>query len=350
MGPPNPSAKTAEPCSGLRANARRAALLSFALLVAGAVLTLSQAASAQTADELSSKADRTREQARELEGEIQAQGDALAQQEADATTAAGRAAALADRRDAGRARLAELQAQLEQAKGELKAARARLQRSSSALADRLVVIYEHGLPDETDLILSADGFDEVAYRIDYLERIREADAALVDRARSRKAEFDQQVDAAADAREEQKTVTADLESAAAEAAALQADAEQRAAAIAAARTGGREQLGSLEDRASRLDRRASKAAAAAAPEPAPTPASPDGDYAIPTAIVMCESGGDYTALNPISGAGGAYQILPSTWKLYGGKGLPNEAPPAEQDRIAAMIWADSGPSAWECAG
>ena len=74
-----------------------------------------------------------------------------------------------------------------------------------------------------------------------------------------------------------------------------------------------------------------------------------GPYSIPTYIVMCESGGNYSALNPSSGAGGAYQILPSTWELYGGKGLPHEAPKAEQDRIAAEIWADSGPSAWVCA-
>jgi muramidase (phage lysozyme) len=74
-----------------------------------------------------------------------------------------------------------------------------------------------------------------------------------------------------------------------------------------------------------------------------------GDWAIPEAIVMCESGGNYQALNPSSGAGGAYQILPSTWHLYGGKGLPNEASPAEQDAIAAQIWADSGPGAWVCA-
>jgi Transglycosylase-like domain len=74
-----------------------------------------------------------------------------------------------------------------------------------------------------------------------------------------------------------------------------------------------------------------------------------GPYSIPTYIVMCESGGNYSAVNPSSGAGGAYQILPSTWELYGGKGLPNEAPKAEQDRIAAEIWADSGGSAWVCA-
>ncbi|HXV05386.1 MAG TPA: transglycosylase family protein [Solirubrobacterales bacterium] len=74
-----------------------------------------------------------------------------------------------------------------------------------------------------------------------------------------------------------------------------------------------------------------------------------GAWAIPWQIVACESGGDYGALNPGSGAGGAYQILPSTWSEYGGRGLPQNAPPAEQDRIAAQIWADSGPSAWVCA-
>jgi hypothetical protein len=73
-----------------------------------------------------------------------------------------------------------------------------------------------------------------------------------------------------------------------------------------------------------------------------------GPYAIPTYIVMCESGGNYSALNPSSGAGGAYQILPSTWELYGGKGEPQNAPKAEQDRIAGEIWEDSGPSAWVC--
>ena len=74
-----------------------------------------------------------------------------------------------------------------------------------------------------------------------------------------------------------------------------------------------------------------------------------GPYSIPTYIVMCESGGNYSALNPSSGAGGAYQILPSTWELYGGEGAPHEASKQEQDRIAAEIWADSGGSAWVCA-
>ena len=73
-----------------------------------------------------------------------------------------------------------------------------------------------------------------------------------------------------------------------------------------------------------------------------------GHYSIPVSIVMCESGGSYRAVNPSTGAGGAYQILPSTWTAYGGTGLPQDAPPAEQDAIAAKIYAAGGPSQWSC--
>ena len=64
---------------------------------------------------------------------------------------------------------------------------------------------------------------------------------------------------------------------------------------------------------------------------------------------MCESGGNYQAYNASSGAGGAYQILPSTWRAYGGEGAPQDGSKAEQDRIAGEIWRASGPSAWSCA-
>lgn len=93
------------------------------------------------------------------------------------------------------------------------------------------------------------------------------------------------------------------------------------------------------------------------PHPASTSTTPTastgtststGGYTIPSGIVNCESGGDYSAVNPSSGAGGAYQILPSTWHAYGGQGLPEDASPAEQGRIAAEIYAAQGGSAWSC--
>lgn len=73
-----------------------------------------------------------------------------------------------------------------------------------------------------------------------------------------------------------------------------------------------------------------------------------GKWSIPASIVQCESGGDYRAVNPSSGAGGAYQILPSTWAAMGGSGRPQDASPAEQDRIAAKVWQVQGRGAWVC--
>jgi peptidoglycan hydrolase-like protein with peptidoglycan-binding domain len=89
-------------------------------------------------------------------------------------------------------------------------------------------------------------------------------------------------------------------------------------------------------------------AAAPAAGTAATPASSTGGYSIPSSVVQCESGGNYSAVNPSSGAGGAYQILPSTWQAYGGQGLPQDASPAEQGPIASEIYARQGPSAWSC--
>lgn len=96
-------------------------------------------------------------------------------------------------------------------------------------------------------------------------------------------------------------------------------------------------------------------AVTAAPAPAVTsstrPAastSGSGGYSIPSSIVQCESGGNWSAVNSSSGAGGAYQIMPSTWQAYGGSGLPQDASPAEQSAIAAKIYAATGPGAWSC--
>lgn len=71
-------------------------------------------------------------------------------------------------------------------------------------------------------------------------------------------------------------------------------------------------------------------------------------WAIPRYIVMCESGGKFKAVNPSSGAGGAYQIMPATWRAYGGRGLPQNARPYVQHKIAHRIWVDVHAAAWSC--
>ena len=71
-----------------------------------------------------------------------------------------------------------------------------------------------------------------------------------------------------------------------------------------------------------------------------------GSGSMPTCTWEPESGGDWSAVNSSSGAGGRYQILPSTWAAYGGTGAPQDASPAEQTAVAERILQSVGTSAW----
>jgi hypothetical protein len=67
------------------------------------------------------------------------------------------------------------------------------------------------------------------------------------------------------------------------------------------------------------------------------------------AIAACESGGNYSA-NTGNGFYGAYQFTQPTWESVGGTGNPAAASPAEQDRRAAMLYAQQGSSPWPVCG
>jgi len=63
-------------------------------------------------------------------------------------------------------------------------------------------------------------------------------------------------------------------------------------------------------------------------------------------IAACESGGDPTAVSADGQYRGKYQFSRATWRDMGGSGDPAAAPEAEQDRRAAMLMEQAGPSAW----
>jgi Transglycosylase-like domain len=90
------------------------------------------------------------------------------------------------------------------------------------------------------------------------------------------------------------------------------------------------------------------------PEPAPTTATSTttsttsySSGAVSSSTVACESGGDYSAVNP-AGYYGAYQFDQSTWDAYAPSGYqgvnPAEAPPSVQDATAASVPYDAWPS------
>ena len=76
------------------------------------------------------------------------------------------------------------------------------------------------------------------------------------------------------------------------------------------------------------------------------PASYSGSGGFQSCVIQRESGGDASAVNGSSGAGGLYGFLPSTWQALGHSGLPENASVAEQNAAFAQEYAQSGGSAW----
>jgi septal ring factor EnvC (AmiA/AmiB activator) len=319
------------------------------------VLFSATAADATEVESLQAKVSSARIEAGALVSKLQAAQAELAAAEEQAAAASAREQQLSALLASGEERAARLASKVRDTKRRLIAEKKRLRRTRGALAERLVAIYESGSPSTAGVILAADDFDELATRSEYLERIEQSDTDLAQRVGQVRRAVTGELKLVAELVARVEAYNARLAAARSEIAAVKQDAEAAASqldAVAAARAAS---LASLKSRIGEWagDIEAAKAAAAERISAAEAENTVDrwlgGPYSIPSYIVMCESGGNYSAVNPSSGAGGAYQILPSTWDLYGGEGAPQDAPKSEQDAIAAEIWADSGGGAWVCA-
>jgi peptidoglycan hydrolase-like protein with peptidoglycan-binding domain len=67
-------------------------------------------------------------------------------------------------------------------------------------------------------------------------------------------------------------------------------------------------------------------------------------------IAQCESGGNPAAVSADGQYRGKYQFDRATWERLGGTGDPAAAPEAEQDRIAAKLYAARGAAPWPVCG
>jgi septal ring factor EnvC (AmiA/AmiB activator) len=316
-----------------------------------AALLAAATAHAATLDALRSKVEAGRGEATALGSRIRATQEHVLAAEGEATAARRHERRLGILLAYGRERAALLTARVARAQRHLDVERARLHRARRSLARRLVAIYEDGEPSAASVVLGASSFEELATRTEYLQRIQDADTALAAQVQEGRNRVRSELRRVAALKARADAYNRRLAVARGEIAAVRADSEAAAARLNALET---ERSGELAKLKSQIGSWVSEIEAAEAASRAAAEETVGrwlgGPYAIPTYIVMCESGGNYGAVNPSSGAGGAYQILPSTWALYGGRGAPQDASKEEQDRIAGEIWADSGPGAWVCGG
>jgi septal ring factor EnvC (AmiA/AmiB activator) len=289
-----------------------------------------------------------RNDAGQLSDKVDSQTAQIASLTAQAHQAGARAMVLSAQVQDAEARSSQLATQLDAAERQLDQLRAQYAAAVKELDQRLVAIYETDAPDYVTVLLNSNGFDDLSTRSDYLNALHDADMRIADRVASLRDQVATHVHQVADLKQQSEAEAQQLSAAKASFEASEQAANRSAAAVAQARAGTQASLSDAQGQVAQLEQQQA-AQQQQSSSGAGAPAYLGGPYAIPTYIVMCESGGNYHALNPSSGAGGAYQILPSTWAAYGGEGAPQDAPKAEQDRIAAEIWRDSGPSAWSCA-
>jgi peptidoglycan hydrolase CwlO-like protein len=318
---------------------RRFTLVALAVLGLAAVAGAGLAGAADPS--LDTRIDSAQSDADQLEQRVDTQAAQIADLELRAREAGAREMELTAEIERTADRSRELAGELTATEAKLDAVRARYKLAIESLSNRLVEIYKGTTPDSLTVLLDADGYDELSTRAQYLDALHDADARLAGQVAALHDEVKADYEQIAALKAEIDDQARQLEASRSELASTRAESEQRAGEIADAKAATESDLAAVESRVAELIAEQQEASAG--------PAYSGGPYAIPTYIVICESGGNYAALSPSSGAGGAYQILPSTWHAYGGEGLPHQASKEEQDRIAAQIWADSGPSAWSCA-
>jgi peptidoglycan hydrolase CwlO-like protein len=317
-----------------------------AALVLWAVLPLSSGA--QSAGELQERIESKRSTERKLEASV-------ATFEAIAARLARQIAIIERRRaqvqaelDANERKLARIKADLLRERRRLARLKARLAFSKHVLGKRLREMYVAGKPDLVTVVLTSKGFADLLERGEFLRRIKEQDEEIIDavrrardaskRATKRLARLKVRQERITDAVRKQRDALASMGELLAR---RRAAAERVRAARAAALSHARGSRRRLERELERLQGEQNAGM---------SHYGPGGPWAIPWAIVQCESGG-YNHPPNWAGASGYYQIIPSTWAGFGGSG-PHAylASKAEQDRVAAAIWrGGAGAHNWDCA-
>ena len=274
-----------------------------------------------------------------------------------------------------RAKLTQVEGALARERRLLALLRARLARARMLLGRQLVSNYEQAKPNLVSVVLESNGFTDLLDKLTYLRDAQQEQQAIIKITTQAKERADAAATrlAALEASVRQITIeTAQRVRAlvgmnvllhSKQAALAQARSAQQGALAAEHAKGAalQAQITRVEaeqaaaERAAALAAQQQESAGSGSSSGAPTPVGPtygpSGGWAIPYAIVLCESGGQNLTPN-YAGASGYYQIMPATWKLFGGTGpAAYLASKAEQDAVASRIWnSGAGASNWVCAG
>jgi septal ring factor EnvC (AmiA/AmiB activator) len=279
-----------------------------------------------------------------------------------------------------RAKLASVKAALARERKLLALLKARLARARMLLGRQLVSNYEQAKPNLVSVVLESDGFNQLLDKITYLRDAQQQQQAIIQVTKQAKARADAAAARLASLEASVRQITIETGQRVQALAGMNMLLHAKQSALAQARSAQQGALAASQAKGAALQAEISKveaeqaaaerAAALAAQQQqqqqaaaggsaggsgGPTPVGPtygpSGGWAIPYAIVLCESGGQNLTPN-YAGASGYYQIMPATWKLFGGTGpAAYLASKSEQDAVASRIWnGGAGASNWVCAG
>jgi septal ring factor EnvC (AmiA/AmiB activator) len=280
----------------------------------------------------------------------------------------GREQAVTEELAADRAKLRSVHGQLVRERAVLVRLRAKLAAAQRLLAKQLVSGYETGTPTLVSVVLSSSGFQNLLNQINFLGRAEHEQKSLIAATAAAKRRATAAAQRLAKLERTDRQITHDALIRQRALVSMNELLQSKQSALAKARAAQSAALQASRARSEALKHEISKvkaqqaAAAAAAAKAAaqdaantalPTPTGPalgaNSGWAIPWAIVDCESGGQNFPPNS-AGASGYYQIIPSTWQEYGGTGpAAYLTSKAEQSAVAKRIWDGAGPGAWDCA-
>jgi hypothetical protein len=232
-----------------------------------------------------------------------------------------------------------------------------------ALADELESQYEQPQPTLVSVLVSSKGFQQLLDTVQYLSMAKHQEQRIVTTARIARSSAEhatarlvvlQKDDAsAAGAAQTQTNALAGMNALlTSQQSALSDERSAQSAALAASQAKGAQ----LQAAVATIQKQEQAA------EQAAQTISVSGDsgggggglgatagWAIPYKIVLCESGGQNLPPNS-AGASGYYQIMPATWREFGGSGpAAYLTSKSEQDAVAARIWnGGAGASNWAC--